>query len=468
MIKENQKVLNIINVITDFFILLLSYIGATYIRFCCIYVWYEEKVPALWVAWNKQYFVAALLFALVETVFFYAANVYSHNRRMRVRQELVRIIESGALAVLLLMALLYLTRIVDFSRIAIAIYYILSSMLLVAKRVVLRLSLKYLRKKGYNQKHVILVGNGKHARQYVKSIKDNPDLGYTIDGYVSRVERPELGKRLGAYEDLEKILDGPGIDEVIITLEMHEVEFMNKIIAACDKSGIRICIIPYFSDYIPAHASIDMVGESRIINIRETPLDHMLNAFIKRFADVVGSLVLIILTSPIMLVAAIGVKLSSPGPIIFKQERIGLNKKHFYMYKFRSMRVNADSTKAWSTDVDPRKTKFGSFIRKCSIDELPQFFNVLKGDMSLIGPRPEIPFYVNQFKEEIPLYLVRQQVRPGITGWAQVNGYRGDTSIPERIKHDIWYIENWSIWLDAKIVLKTIFGGMINSEKMNK
>ena len=166
--------------------------------------------------------------------------------------------------------------------------------------------------------------------------------------------------------------------------------------------------------------------------------------------------------------AAIGVKLSSPGPIIFKQERIGLNKKHFYMYKFRSMRVNADSTKAWSTDVDPRKTKFGSFIRKCSIDELPQFFNVLKGDMSLIGPRPEIPFYVNQFKEEVPLYLVRQQVRPGITGWAQVNGYRGDTSIPERIKHDIWYIENWSIWLDAKIVLKTIFGGMINSEKMNK
>lgn len=468
MIKENQKVLNIINVITDFFILFLSYIGATYIRFFCMYVWYEEKVPALWVAWNKQYFVAALLFALVEIVFFYAANVYNHNRRMRVRQELVRIIEAGAFAVLLLMALLYLTRIVDFSRIAIAIYYILSSILLAAKRVILRLALRYLRKKGYNQKHVVLVGNGKHARQYVKAIKDNPDLGYTIDGYVSRVERPELGKRLGAYEDLETILDGPGIDEVIITLEKHEVEFMNKIIAACDKSGIRICIIPYFSDYIPAHASIDMIGESRIINIRETPLDHMLNAFIKRFADVIGSLVLIILTSPIMLMAAIGVKLSSPGPIIFKQERIGLNKKHFYMYKFRSMRVNADSTKAWSTDVDPRKTKFGSFIRKCSIDELPQFFNVLKGDMSLIGPRPEIPFYVNQFKEEVPLYLVRQQVRPGITGWAQVNGYRGDTSIPERIKHDIWYIENWSIWLDAKIVLKTIFGGMINSEKMNK
>ena len=226
--------------------------------------------------------------------------------------------------------------------------------------------------------------------------------------------------------------------------------------------------IPYFSDYIPVHSSIDTIGESRVINIREIPLDHMVNAFVKRFFDILGSFILIILTSPIMVFAAIGVKLSSPGPVIFKQERIGLNKEHFYMYKFRSMRVNVDSAKAWSTDTDPRKTKFGSFIRKCSIDELPQFFNVLKGDMSLVGPRPEIPFYVNQFKEEIPLYLVRQQVRPGITGWAQVNGLRGDTSIPERIRHDIWYIEHWSLWLDVKIVFKTVFGGMINSEKINK
>ena len=468
MIKENQRVLNILNVISDFIILFLSYMISTYIRFFFMYVTYENKVPALEIAWNRQYFMAALLFALVEIVFFYGANIYSHTRRERLRREITRILEMGALAVLLLMAFLYLTRIVDFSRIAIAMYYVLSSCLLTGKRIVLRLTLRYFRRKGYNQKHVVLVGNGKHARQYVKSIKDNPDLGYTIDGYVSKVERPELGKRLGAYEDLEKILDQPGIDEVIITLEQHETEFMNKVISACDKSGIRICIIPYFNDYIPAFPTIDTIGESRVINIRSIPLDHMLNAFVKRFADILGSLFLIILTSPVMLFTAIGVKLSSPGPVIFKQERIGLNKKHFNMYKFRSMRINDASTSAWSTDEDPRKTKFGSLIRKFSLDELPQFFNVLKGDMSLVGPRPEIPYYVNQFKEEIPLYLVRQQVRPGITGWAQVNGYRGDTSIPERIRHDIWYIEHWSIWLDAKIVLMTIFGGMMNSEKLKK
>ena len=183
--------------------------------------------------------------------------------------------------------------------------------------------------------------------------------------------------------------------------------------------------------------------------------------------DIVGSLVLIVLSSPVMLLAAVGVKLSSPGPIIFRQKRVGLNKKPFYMYKFRSMRVNAASDTGWSTNSDPRKTRFGSFIRKFSIDELPQFFNVLKGDMSLVGPRPELPHFVDQFKEEIPLYMVKHQVRPGITGWAQVNGLRGDTSIKERIEHDVYYIENWSILLDIKILFLTLFKGFVNQEKLN-
>ena len=183
--------------------------------------------------------------------------------------------------------------------------------------------------------------------------------------------------------------------------------------------------------------------------------------------DVGGSLVLIVLTSLIMLWVAIGVMLSSPGPIIFKQERVGLNKRPFMMYKFRSMRVNAAEDSAWSTNSDPRKTRFGSIIRKFSLDELPQFFNVLKGDMSLVGPRPEIPFHVEHFKEEIPRYLVRQQVRPGLTGWAQINGLRGDTDIAERIRYDIWYIENWTVALDIKILFRTVFGGkMVNDEKI--
>ena len=182
--------------------------------------------------------------------------------------------------------------------------------------------------------------------------------------------------------------------------------------------------------------------------------------------DFFGSLILILLTSPIMLATAVGVKLSSPGPIIFKQKRVGLNKRKFYMYKFRSMRLNDSSDTAWSTDSDQRKTRFGAFIRKFSIDELPQFFNVLKGDMSLVGPRPELPFYVEQFKEEVPLYMVKHQVRPGITGWAQVNGLRGDTSIEDRIRHDIYYIENWTVLFDIKILFMTLFKGVKNQEKL--
>ena len=249
-------------------------------------------------------------------------------------------------------------------------------------------------------------------------------------------------------------------------LEPEEIRFMQPTIAAADKEGIRLSIVPFYNDYIPPHPTIEAVGNSRVINMRATPLDRAGNALLKRTMDIVGSLVLIILTSPIMLAVAIGVKLSSPGPILFCQERVGRNKKVFKMMKFRSMRITGTEDTGWSTDRDPRKTKFGSFIRKCSLDELPQFFNVLKGEMSLIGPRPEVPFHVNHFKEEIPLYLVRQQVRPGITGWAQVNGLRGDTSIEERVKYDIWYIENWSLGLELKILWKTAFGGMINSEKV--
>jgi len=182
----------------------------------------------------------------------------------------------------------------------------------------------------------------------------------------------------------------------------------------------------------------------------------------------IGALLLIILFSPVMLAVAVGVRFSSPGPVIFRQERIGRNKKPFQMLKFRSMRINDTSETAWSAGGDARRTRFGRFIRRYSLDELPQLFNVLKGDMSLVGPRPEIPYHVERFKQNIPLYLVRQQIRPGMTGWAQVNGLRGDTSITSRVEYDIWYIENWSLWLDIKILLKTAFGGMVNPAESNK
>lgn len=227
-------------------------------------------------------------------------------------------------------------------------------------------------------------------------------------------------------------------------------------------------MVPFYSDYLPARPTIDVLDECKLINVRQTPFDNLLNAAVKRGLDIIGSLILIILTSPVMLVTAIGVKLSSPGPVIFRQERIGLNKKPFMMYKFRSMRVNVQQETGWSTDCDPRKTHFGSFIRKFSLDELPQFFNVLKGDMSLgRGRGPRCPTMWSILKRRSRATLVRQQVRPGCTGWAQIHGLRGDTDIAERIRYDIWYIENWTVALDIKIIFRTVFGGkMVNDEKL--
>ena len=190
-----------------------------------------------------------------------------------------------------------------------------------------------------------------------------------------------------------------------------------------------------------------------------------MNAFFKRSFDILVSILLLVLLSPLFAIIAIAIRLSSPGPVLFRQERVGLNKKTFYMLKFRSMRVNDTQDTAWSTRQDDRRTKIGSILRKTSLDELPQLWNVLKGQMSLVGPRPEIPCFVEQFRETVPLYMVKYQVRPGMTGWAQVNGLRGDTSIPARVEHDLWYIENWSFGLDILILLKTAFGGMINDEQ---
>lgn len=462
MVKENQKVLNILNSVIDGLLIFISYFIATYIRFVIM----KRHPWELRLIWSTEYVSFALLYAIIMVLIFHCADLYNNSRTRRIRKELVILFFLNLMGVVAFQAFLYWTRLADFTRIGFMLFFLFSAGLTCTKRACLRIATHQLRIRGYNLKHIAVVGNGHLARQFILDVKHNPRLGLKVDGYVSRSHRDGLGKCLGSYEDLEELLEGPEIDEVVVALEPHEQRFMTTIIGACEKLGTKVSIIPYYNDYIPTNPTVDIVGDSKLFNLRSIPLDNIGNAAMKRTMDIIGSLILIILSSPFMLITAIGVKLSSPGPVFFVQERVGRNKKHFKMLKFRSMRINADSSTAWSKDEDPRKTRFGSLIRKLSLDELPQFFNVLKGDMSLVGPRPEIPFYVDQFKESIPLYMVKHQVRPGITGWAQVNGFRGDTSITGRIKCDIWYIENWSLLLDIRILFMTAFGGMINQEKL--
>lgn len=463
MIRKNQRLLNFINMFMDGGIIFLSYLLSVWLRFYVLDGSWGLDIL------SPRFLVVVAIYSVGMVVTFFGFQLYGSFRYKSIGAEGLTIAGVNGVGILIFMALAYVLRITEFSRLMLVLFWILSSVALIMKRLVVRSILRYYRALGYNQKYVIVVGSEKLATQYINNLRSQNWLGFQVVGYLGQKENSELGEFLGTYDKLASVLEENFTDELVVALEPDEVGYMKFILDVADKEGTRISIIPFYNEYIPAHPSIEVVGDTKLINMRSTPLDKIGWALIKRGIDIVGSLVLIVVTSPIMLITAIGVKLSSPGPVLFKQERIGKDKKTFKMLKFRSMRiVDMKDTQdtAWSTNEDPRKTKFGSFIRKCSIDELPQFFNVLKGDMSLIGPRPEIPFHVSHFKEEIPLYLVRQQVRPGITGWAQVNGLRGDTSIEERVKYDIWYIENWSLALDILILWKTVFGGMINDEKV--
>lgn len=317
-------------------------------------------------------------------------------------------------------------------------------------------------------KHVLMVGYSNTAVRYIDKILANPQWGFHIHGILD--DHKERGTQyrgipvLGSIENLALILPENKLDEIIITLSINEYQNLEEIVKMCEKSGVHTKFVPDYHDIISSKPYTEDFDGIPVINIRHVPLTNPINAFIKRCIDIVGALVSLILFSPVMLIVALLIKFSSKGPILYGQVRIGLHNKEFKMYKFRSMEVQSESKekKAWTTMNDPRVTPIGKFIRKTSIDELPQLFNVLRGNMSLIGPRPERPFFVEKFKEEIPRYMIKHQVRPGMTGWAQINGYRGDTSISKRIEHDLYYIENWSLGLDIKILFLTVFKGFIN------
>lgn len=463
MIKENQQLLNRLHVLSDGAILYVSLPIAFWIRFYLL--------PGGIITVDlSRYLVLGLVLTVIQVFVYAAFGLYQSFRKAGLRKELEKMWLAGALVMGALLSFLFVQRYIDFSRLTLVIWFFLSGGVLSCKRVALRWVLRHFRQKGYNQKHILLVGGGEMARAYWEAVRADRELGYTVIGYVSG--HPEKGLRelawLGGFEKLNAALDEHRPDEAVCAIRPEDYGRMPEIIAACEKAGTKLSIIPFYAKYMPSNPQFDEMAGIPLLNFRRIPLDNWANAFCKRAMDVVGSLALIVLLSPVMLACAAGVKLSSPGPVLFRQQRIGRDKKPFYMYKFRSMRVNAEENTGWSRNHDDRKTRFGAFMRKCSLDELPQFFNVLKGDMSLVGPRPEIPYYVEKFKEDVPLYMVKHQVRPGITGWAQVNGLRGDTSIKARVEHDVYYIEHWSLLFDVEILLATVFRGkFVNSETLD-
>ena len=348
------------------------------------------------------------------------------------------------------------------------VFFALNILLLAGERLAIRLFLRSLRTNGYNQKHVLMIGYSRAAEGFIDRVSLNPEWGYHIQGILDDHKDPGYVYKkipvLGPISHLETFLAANTLDEIVITLSIGEYANLEQIVAACEKSGVHTKFIPDYNNIIPTIPYMEDLQGLPVINIRHVPLTNVFNATVKRCVDIFGALFGITLFSPLMLITAALIKSTSPGPVIYSQERIGLHNRPFKMFKFRSMEVQDPNKEKnqWTTPHDPRVTPVGRFIRKTSIDEMPQFFNILIGDMSLVGPRPERPLFVEKFKEEIPRYMIKHQVRPGLTGWAQVNGYRGDTSITKRIEHDLYYIENWSLGFDFKIMFLTIFKGFIN------
>ena len=460
MIRDNQRFLNILHVLLDGMLVAAAYVLAWYLRF---EGFFARLYPPVGDALPPEVYFSALYILVPSYLILYFLNsLYTPQRATRFRYEFGNLIRANVTGIIGFLVLLYIINQRLFSRLTLGIFFVLNILFSTFMRLALRKFLRSIRKRGVNLKHVLLIGYSRAAEGYIARIDENPQWGYAVAGVLD--DNIPVGTRfrkvrvIDTIDRLQFYLDNNRYDEITITLSLDHYDRLEELVSVCEKSGIHTKFIPDYTSLFPSNPYTEDVLGLPVINIRHLPLSATVPRFIKRITDIIGALVAIILFSVIMIVAAVAVRLTSRGPVIFRQERVGRGGKHFMMYKFRTMEMQDDTEekKAWTTENDPRVTKVGRILRKTSIDEMPQFFNVLMGDMSLVGPRPERPQFVEKFKEEIPRYMVKHQVRPGITGWAQINGYRGDTSIRKRIEYDLYYIENWTYWFDLRVLFGTI------------
>ena len=465
MIKDNQRYFNRLHLLADAVVVAASYLLAWYIKFATVFADTEPGVEALPM---ETYFNALYFLVPGYVLLYYFFNMYAPKRATRRKYEIAGIVKANTVGLILFMVVLYIIKQIHFSRSMIFIFYVINIILSTLCRSLIRNLLHFFRKKGYNLKYILLIGYSRAAEEYITRINANPQWGYVVRGILDdRVPSGTMYKGVkvvGRIENIHYILPENKLDEIAITLALKDYDHLEYIVDLCEKSGVHTKFIPDYNSLVPSHPYTEDLMGLPVINIRYVPLTNTLNWIAKRLVDITGSLFAIILSLPVMLLAALAVRLTSRGPVIFKQERVGLHNKTFKMYKFRTMEMQKPSAeqKGWTVKGDPRVTAVGKFLRRTSLDELPQLFNILTGEMSLVGPRPERPQFVEKFKEEIPRYRIKHQVRPGLTGWAQINGYRGDTSIRKRIEYDLFYIENWTMSFDIKILFLTIFKGFIN------
>ncbi|MDR0732997.1 MAG: undecaprenyl-phosphate glucose phosphotransferase [Dysgonamonadaceae bacterium] len=417
-----------------------------------------------------RFIILLLNFSYLFSVYFIPVNIYKPVLFTdKVAQRALSLITMHL--IIFIVSLFFLKMETDALPRLIIYYYLLLFLVFTVWRVIAREALKLYRKTGRNYKRVIIVGAEKNGMNLYTELKKEVTYGYHIHGFFddNLLLKNTLPNYIGTTAEVVDYALQNNIDEIYCTLPASEDEKIIRIFNCAEKNMIRLYIIPEFSRYLKKRLYLENIASMPVLAVRPEPLQFLLNQIVKRAFDIVFSLFFLIVFFPFLyLILGLFIKLSSPGPVIFKQVRTGIYGKDFNCYKFRSMKINADADEKQAERDDPRITKFGLFLRRFNLDELPQFFNVLRGDMSIIGPRPHMLKHTEQYSKLIDKYMVRHLVKPGISGWAQVNGYRGETrttkQMDDRVKYDVWYLENWTFLLDLKILFVTIFN-MFKGEK---
>ncbi|MBD3305190.1 undecaprenyl-phosphate glucose phosphotransferase [candidate division KSB3 bacterium] len=440
-----------------------SWLIAYHVRFQTNLIPVTKGIPSFDVYWKL---ITPIL--IMWLVIFHVCGLYRPRRGHSQADEFVSIFQAITFGTVMLITFNFFYRQYSYSRLVFLYFWGINIFAVGISRSLLSDLISYARSKGYNLRHILIAGAGNLGQELARKAHTYTELGLHVIGYVDDDPKKQ-GKTLegtpvlGTLDHVQQIIQQHGVQQLFIALPMTAHARILEILSSVDQECVDVKFIPDLMQYMSLRVGVEELDGIPIVNLRETPIQGW-NSVIKRGFDIVFSILFLILSAPIMAVLAVLIKLSSPGPVLYKQKRMGLDGHVFYMYKFRSMRVDAEQKTGavWAKKRDARRTKLGTFMRSTSLDEFPQFVNVLKGDMSLVGPRPERPPFVQKFREKIPKYMLRHRVKSGITGWAQINGWRGNTSIEKRIEYDLYYIQNWSLAFDLKILIMTIWKGMIN------
>lgn len=475
MLKKHATLFESILIIIDLLVVSASWLASYWIRFHSGYFEIDKGVPPFFDYFKNLIFVLFIWFAVFKN-----AGLYKPMRTKSRSAELGLIFRSNILSVIILLSITYLfwEKSVPFSRVVFFIFLVVSLFLLFISRAILREVLRNLRRRGFNLRYSLIVGTGDVADRIYQRLQAHKEYGIKVVGVLASPDLiNELGmsgakdeldllsnsyqlnsmRIVGTYGDLDKILAIYDIDQIFIALAPDQYREVEEILSMIGDRMIDIKIVPDMLRFIQLGSQIEDFDGLPVMSIASTPLSGN-NLIIKRIFDFILGLVIFILISPVYLLIALLVKITSKGPMYYVQERVGLDGNKFHIIKFRTMRTDAEVEGAkFATKGDNRTTPIGKYLRKFSLDELPQLINVIRGEMSLVGPRPEREIFINDFRKKFPRYMLRHKVQAGMTGWAQINGWRGDTSIEKRVEYDLYYIENWSILLDLKIIFLTIF-----------